>query len=264
MTTRFVRVRSKNFTADDLRRSIEVEGKAIVRLGSVTPTDQIFRRNPRNVTEINTVEAVNNSRNKLAMKECFAGREIPQATFSVINGEIIEHAEFPLVVKRVCGFQGRGMELINNREAWNTWLASHPNRDGWFVEKFYNYAREYRLHVARGEGIIMSWRKLRTSDATERWFFNSTNSSWVGPDHELFDRPSCWEAMQVAAINALESTGLDIGAVDIRVQSSHKRKPKFIVCEINSAPALGEMGIGIYRNTIKKLIATKRNESNNL
>lgn len=261
---RFARVRTKNFTANDLRKAIPIEGKAIVRLGSTTPTECIFKENPYNVVEVNTIDAINNSRNKLLMKKCFSKKEIPQAVYYTIDDILKKDVEFPIVIKRVFGFKGRGMQLINTREEWNSWLASHPDTTGWFVEKFYNYAKEYRLHVARGTGVIMSWRKLRKEDATERWFFNSSNSNWVNPEHELFDRPSCWDAMEKAAIDALETTGLDIGAVDIRVQSSEKKKPKFIVCEINSAPALGEIGIGIYKKTIKQLIIDKQNEAYNM
>jgi glutathione synthase/RimK-type ligase-like ATP-grasp enzyme len=63
--------------------------------------------------------------------------------------------------------------------------------------------------------------------------------------------------MEKAACNCVNSTGLDIGAVDIRVQSNTQRDPKFIVCEINSAPALGDLGIIKYKEVITKLINNK-------
>ena len=100
----------------------------------------------------------------------------------------------------------------------------------------------------------MEWRKLRKEDAKERWFFNSHNCNWVGPDHELFNRPSNWNEIVDSSIKALTSVGLDIGAIDVRIQSSKQKKPAYIICEVNSAPALGEQGVEIYEETIKKLL----------
>ena len=68
-----------------------------------------------------------------------------------------------------------------------------------------------------------------------------------------------------AACNCLEATGLDMGAVDIRVQSNregNRNSHRFIVCEINSAPALGQDGVVEYRKVIKKLIKIKTDENN--
>jgi glutathione synthase/RimK-type ligase-like ATP-grasp enzyme len=56
----------------------------------------------------------------------------------------------------------------------------------------------------------------------------------------------------------VETIGLDIGAVDIRVSSQDTRQ--FIVCEVNSAPALGEAGIDAYREQIRKVLIKKYNE----
>jgi glutathione synthase/RimK-type ligase-like ATP-grasp enzyme len=256
---RFARVRTANFTAKPLRKSILTDFKAIVRLGSLTKTERIFGRIP-GIIEINTIDAIQNSRSKLRMKECFKQLKVPQAEWwdSIqALGQDTNNLPYPLVVKRVFGFQGRGMELINNQKELNAWINKHRNFDGWYFEKFYNYAREYRLHVAKDIGVFLSWRKLRTKDAKERWFFNSINSNWVGEDHKLFDRPRCWKEMEKAACNCVNSTGLDIGAVDIRVQSNTQRDPKFIVCEINSAPALGDLGIIKYKEVITKLINNK-------
>ena len=259
---RFARIRTRNFTAQPLRKAILTDHKAVVRLGSTTPTTRIFP-NTTGIVEINTVDAIQNSRSKLRMKNCFEKEKIPQADWWCnLNGVNLIELPYPMVVKRVFGFQGHGMQLLNDYKELNSWIDQHPHWDidGWFFEKFYNYAREYRLHVAKDIGVFLSWRKLRTKDAKERWFFNSINSNWVGEDHELFDRPKPWKLMEKAAIDCLKATGLDIGAVDIRVQSNDKDNPSFIVCEINSAPALGDYGIEQYKEVIKKLINNKANE----
>lgn len=257
----FVKIRTKNPSASSLRKSIPTKKRAVVRLGSLTPTIRVFP-NHRDVIEINTPEAIENSRSKLKMKECFSKLDVPQASWSTFDTIDPNTIEFPIVIKRVYGFKGRGMELIEDRDQFNDWSRTHTNKDGWYIEKFHNYAREYRLHVAKDIGVFMSWRKLRKSEATERWFFNSSNCNWVNPEHELFDTPRCWDEMCKHAINALEATGLDIGAVDVRVQSNEVDNPRFIVCEINSAPALGTMGIEKYKEIITKLINNKDGKNN--
>ncbi len=251
---KFAKIRTSNFSAKPLRKSVLADRPVIVRLGSLTPTAKIFPTQ-RDIMEINTIEAIENSRNKLRMKDCFNNQKIPQAEWWTFDKEIKgSKLPYPIVIKRICGFQGRGMELIEDNDTFVNWMRTHRDLSGWFIEKFYNYAREYRLHVASGIGVFMSWRKLRTSAATERWFFNSANSVWVGPENELFDKPSCWNKLEKAATDCLTATGLDIGAVDIRVQSKNSH---FIVCEINSAPALGNYGIEKYKEVIKQLIVNK-------
>jgi hypothetical protein len=129
----------------------------------------------------------------------------------------------------------------------------------YIFEKYYNYAREYRLHVTKDENFL-SWRKLRKSDAKDRWYFNSDNCVWISEDNPSFDKPVNWEEIQKHAILACKSVGLDICAVDIRVQSSldddsGKRKNcDFIILETNSAPSLGKIGTESYYKQILKLI----------
>jgi glutathione synthase/RimK-type ligase-like ATP-grasp enzyme len=227
-------------------------------MGSTTPKNRVYTTN--DVVEINTVESIENSRSKLRMKECFSKRDIPQAEwFENTHDNLfnIDKFPYPIVVKRVFGFKGKGMQLLNDAGELKAWLQAHKDLSGWYFEKFYNYAREYRLHVAEGIGVFMSWRKLRTKESDQRWFFNSSNCNWVGEDHELFDKPSCWNQIEENAMKCLLATGLSIGAVDVRVQSSKEKNPKFIVCEVNSAPALGEFGVQKYKETLLKIVEKK-------
>jgi glutathione synthase/RimK-type ligase-like ATP-grasp enzyme len=244
-------IRTKNPSAAPLRRSIFVNKRAIVRLGSRTPSRQIYPT--QSFVEVNTVESIENSRDKLRMKECFSRYDVKQAEWLTLDqAPITRMADFPYVGKQIIGFKGHGMQLIENDDQLRTFLRTHNN--SYFIEKFYNYAREYRIH-ATSDHSFLSWRKLRRADAEQRWFFNSTNCNWVGEDHELFQRPNNWDELCNAAVMAVRSVGLDIGAVDIRVQS--RNNPDYIVCEVNSAPQLGEIGIEHYRREITNIINNK-------
>jgi len=270
---RSVRIRTKNFSANPLRKTIFTDKRVIVRLGSITPTQKIFpaafaKKLP--IHEINTVDAIQNSRSKLLMKDCFTNSKIPQAQWWKImvdkeekhgvyfydSGDedlYVNDLPYPILIKRIFGFKGRGMIKVNNKNELSDWLKEHINLDGWYIERYMNYAREYRLHCTQKE-VFMVWRKLRIKDTKKRWFFNSSNCNWVGEKHKLFNKPSNWEEIKKASINALKSVGLDLGAIDVRVQSNKKKFPKFIICEVNSAPALGKQGIEKYNQIIKKLI----------
>jgi glutathione synthase/RimK-type ligase-like ATP-grasp enzyme len=244
-------IRTKNPSAAPLRRSIFVNKRAIVRLGSRTPSRQIYPT--QSFVEVNTIESIENSRDKLRMKECFSRYDVKQAEWLTLDqAPITRMADFPYVGKQIIGFKGHGMQLIENDDQLRTFLRTHNN--SYFIEKFYNYAREYRIH-ATSDHSFLSWRKLRRADAEQRWFFNSTNCNWVGEDHELFQRPNNWDELCNAAVMAVRSVGLDIGAVDIRVQS--RNNPDYIVCEVNSAPQLGEIGIEHYRREITNIINNK-------
>ena len=48
------------------------------------------------------------------------------------------------------------------------------------------------------------------------------------------------------------AVGLDICAVDVKVQTSKYKNPKFIILETNSAPALGEIGVQLYLEQLRK------------
>jgi len=133
---------------------------------------------------------------------------------------------------------------------------------GYYFEEYFNGAREYRLHVTE-DGCFLAWRKLRKDDAKERWYFNSDNCIWAGESNDSFDKPVNWNEITEHCVNALKAVGLNIGAIDVRVESSSdsngkKRKTcKFIVLETNSAPALGEVGSEAYFKEIKRLINKK-------
>lgn len=263
-TQRTVRIRTKNPSSNPLRKAILVPFNAVCRLGSRTPTNEVFPRGGR-VIECNTVESIENSRDKLRMKACFERGNVTQArwyhgSFGDIQAikrhfSINKTEDYQLVGKAICGFQGKGMVLINNDTELTDFCRTHTPQN-FFIELFYNYGREYRLHTTQDE-VFLSWRKLRTNDAEERWFFNSHNCHWVGEGNQLFNKPSNWDELCSEAIKVAKSTGLDIGAVDIRVSSQDTHQ--FIVCEINSGPALGSDGIEKYREIIRKVLINKAN-----
>jgi glutathione synthase/RimK-type ligase-like ATP-grasp enzyme len=267
---KFVSVRSRHPSHSVIRRKIETDHNVVFRLGSTTPTSEVFKT-AKNVVEINTVQAITNSANKLLMKRKFS--EAGVLTADWWNAESLENwaaDKFPIVVKHIFGSRNNGNTLIKTPEELNAWLNKKSNTQltQYIVERFYNYNREYRLHVT-ADGCFYTCRKMLKSDtpAEKRWFRNDSNSTWILEENENFDKPSNWTAIVAECVKALNAVGLDVGAIDLRVQSREDQKgnnkkvirkdPKFIVIEINSAPSFGELTAVKYLDVIPKIIKSK-------
>lgn len=251
--------------------------RVIVRFGSSTETNKYnVKGKPQIAVEINKVEAIRNSANKLLMKQCFTNNLVKTADWwTTVNGvsfvpfgTVLANCQrnelpYPIVAKHIYGSRGTGNTLINNQEELEQWLQG-KTISNYIFEKFYNYSREYRLHVTRN-GCFYTCRKMIKNDTPDdkRWFRNDQNSVWVLEQNEFFDKPTNWKEIEEHCVQALLSVGLDVGAVDLRVQSatskdgSLRKNPEFIVIEINSAPSFGEITAQKYIEILPELIHSK-------
>lgn len=271
------RVRTKNHTANDLRPDSQnlplFPFKSVIRLGSTTTLrDDITSGGSR--IECNTVQAVKNSSNKLVMKHLFNEFNINQAKGFILDGKVLknmftnetvnfgdeESIKFPLLAKKVYGSKARGMVKLDDKAAYDEFIQGQTN--GYYFEEFKNYAREYRLHISKN-GCFYTCRKVRKNESEIRWFFNNDTCNWLLETNENFDKPVNWDEIVKQSVNALKAVKLDVGAVDVRIQSAKtpkgkKRKdPSFIICEINSAPSFGEVTLTKYVEEIPKILNEK-------
>lgn len=276
-------IRSRHPSHNNLRTKLPHKSKrAIVRLGST-----FVSRFPANsLVEINSVQAVQTSSDKLLMKLAFTKGKTRTAVWFTLSkdgksaisqnpdnlGKSVNFADlpYPIVIKSRLGSRNRGNFLLNKQSELETFLKNRGSFDRYIIEKFYNFNREYRLHVTKN-GCFYTCRKVLKSDTPdkERWYRNDSNSSWLLETNANFDKPVNWKEIEAECVKALTSVGLDIGACDVRVQSTKDQKgvtrknPDFIIIEINSAPAFGDLTETHYINTINNLIDTKINESKN-
>jgi D-alanine-D-alanine ligase-like ATP-grasp enzyme len=223
--------------------------------------------------EVNTVEAINNSKDKLRMKNCFQAGEVKTALWiagttpdAVIAWANTENIGYPIVAKHRFGSRGRGNTLVKTAEALKAWLVG-KNLNSYIFEKFYNYNREYRLHVTE-EGCFYTCRKMLKEDTPEdkRWFRNDSNCTWFMEANPGFDRPTNWDNIVTECVKSLKAVGLDFGACDLRVQSAKTEKgkvrevPDFIIVEINSAPSFGDVTLERYLEQLPIIINRKINK----
>lgn len=260
-------VRSRNKSCQPLK-DIIVPRRTILRLGSTTSTESIARHNgtkPSKYTEINTAEACSISGNKILMKEHFTRAKINTAPWFQFsdkgldaNTQKIKHylkKWKTLIVKHKYSSKGNGIYLIKDIEEfiklWNEIFCQSYNN--YIIEKYYSYSREYRIHITE-DGYFLADRKMLKNDAEVRWHRHAENSVWIKEENPQFNKPNNWDDIVKDCVAALEAVHLDIGAVDVKVQSSKELTPKWIILEINSAPALGEDSIIRYKEVLNLLI----------
>lgn len=216
--------------------------------------------------EINTADACANSADKILMKARFTRAKVckaPWFTFSEhgleANYQKVKHylkKWKTLIIKHKHSSKGNGIYLIQTIEDFDNFVKETNNLQfykSYIIEKYYTYSKEYRIHVTK-DGYFLTDRKMLKNDAEVRWHRHANNSVWINEENELFDKPVNWDDIVDDCKNALRAVGLDIGAVDVKVQTSKKEYPKWIILEINSAPALGEESIVRYRDKIIEII----------
>ena len=244
-----LKIRSRHPSHDGLRRVVKTPHRAVLRLGSTTVIDG-------DMIEINTIDSIKKSSDKKLMKQAFREYDVPCAIEYSLNDDF----DFPVAVKNRWGSRGSGNHLIKTKDLLDSFVESH-DMENYIIEKFYSYNREYRLHISSRDGGICFYtcRKMLKTDTPEkeRWYRNNSNSVWIMEDNPSFDKPNNWDDIVEQSANALSSVGLDIGAIDVRVQSSDKDEPKFIILETNSAPSFGDITLLKYKEELPLLINYK-------
>lgn len=248
----------------------------MVRLGSTTILLDAVSRGGNRV-ECNTVEAVKKSADKLLMKTAFSNAQVKTASWYIYNGDLrqfiskardVENATaetlpYPIVAKHIRGSRGEGNTLIKTAQEMTSWLVGKTSAN-YIFEKFYSYNREYRLHITK-DGCFYTCRKVLKEDTPneDRWKRNDSNCNWLVEDNTSFDKPSNWTAIVAECVKALNAVGLDVGAFDVKVQSTTDSRgrtrtaPEFIILESNSAPSFGEITLEKYLQEIPKILKAK-------
>lgn len=250
--------------------------RSVIRFGSSTELDDTIANGGKRI-EINTVNAIKNSSNKLLMKQCFDKKDVRTAVWTQSQNvdHIIEDlsknleegdALYPIVAKNHYGSKGTGNHLLNSTKELTEFLQKN-NPSHYIFEKYYNYNKEYRLHITK-EGCFYACRKMLKQDTpdNEKWHRHDSNSVWILEENPNFDKPTSWDIIIEHSVKALNAVGLDIGAVDVRVQNNTlgNGKPRenvdFIIVEINSAPSFGDITLQKYIEELPKILNNKINE----
>ena len=264
------KIRSRHPSHSPLRKMLKLlPFRSVVRLGSTTNVaDSVSNGGSR--VECNTITAIRNSADKLLMKQCFQRAGVVTSKWTECGhfNDFQADEGFPLVIKRRNSSRGRGIYLIKSLDELSSWCDSRPLsvQDNYIMERFYTYSREYRLHVSK-DGCFYTNRKMLREDVPDnkRWYRNDSNCVWILEDNSKFDKPVNWNTIISECVKALKSVGLDVGACDVKVQSSRdkdgalRENPEFIVIEINSAPSFADGTLTRYLDVIPKILTDKKN-----
>lgn len=232
----FLNIRSRHPSHNILRRRVLVPDgiSAVLRLGSTTEVDANI--------QLNTVESIRNSADKLKMKQLFLDAGVSSPIFYTVDN-VHEHSfDAPLLAKRSFRSRGAGMQKLDTVEQLDAFLAENINDNRYnklnpyYFERFYNYTKEYRIHVSCCGGYFYANRKMLKEDADERWFRNSKNSVWMLESNPLFDKPETWDVIVEDCQRAREALGLTICGFDVKVN----KKGNHMILEANSACSFGD------------------------
>src|SRR5690554_2072504 len=159
------------------------------------------------------------------MKEAFTSAGIKTAEWAVLSQDLLneenEHRwnTYPAIIKHKNSCRGEGIYYIEEEvDLFDFIQENQPNLRNYIIEKYYKYVKEYRLHV-NASGCFYACRKMIKRDAEERWHRHDNNSVWILPENELFDRPDNFDEIVDECVKAMNSVGLDMCAIDVKVQS---------------------------------------------
>lgn len=271
---RQLRVFSRHPSHNVLRKTkLLLPSLTLIRLGSTTSGNRGYN------CEINSIKGVQNSANKLLMKQCFTKAGVKTAPWFKVDNEmayeqipndvkggkpdgvgyLFKELPFPIVAKGLMGSRGRLNYLLHDIKEFNEWMKE-KNLSNFIFERYMNFAREYRLHVTE-EGCFYTCRKMLRTDCPdkERWHRHEDNCVWITENNEAFDKPKSWNAIIADCVKGLKAVGLDVCSFDVKVTSNRDKNGKevkendWILLECNSASRFGDITAHKYIEQIPKI-----------
>ncbi|UZT29490.1 hypothetical protein [Pseudomonas phage vB_PseudoP-SA22] len=159
------------------------------------------------------------------------------------------------------GHSGRGIHLVCSINDAEVTAIDNLRRQGHYPVHIYGHTHipevitraqlftqgivgkrtEFRVHVIRGEAVLLQVKLRRRADGEEdngNSIVRNVAGGWVYGVNDAADREGAEQALSAAA-EAIQVAGLDFGAVDIIFQHATGRA---FVLEINTAPGLDAEG----------------------
>ncbi len=283
------RLLSKHATHDILRPENKnlplIKFKSVIRFGSTTEVDDSVAKGGDRI-EINTVEAVKNSMDKLNMKNEFTKAGVKTADWFILDGKQFEQVTskngklnytntsidklpYPIVSKHRLGSRGTGNRLHKTAAELTSWLKG-KDTSNYVFERFYSYGMEFRLHVTEA-GYFYTCRKALKKNAPKdrRWRRHDDDTVWFVEANPSFKKPNSWNDIVKECVKALKAVGGDVLSFDVKVQKPTDKKGKarkfqeFFILECNSASGMDNIKGKVsqcaqaYINELPKLLERK-------
>lgn len=211
------------------------QDKLVINWGSSAPIEEVVKCNI-----LNSPHAIRKAVNKLqAFKTLSEGVDIPEWTESQQEAcKWLEDGCTVVARTVVEGFGGEGIVLVENGAE----LPVAP-----LYTKYIPKTEEYRVHVFKDEAFFVQRkaRKKEVPDAQVNWKIRNLAGGFIFANQDV-DVPN--EAKE-AAVKAVKLLGLDFGAVDI---IWNKKRDKYYILEINTAPGLAGSTLEKYAEQFRK------------
>lgn len=239
-----LRVFSPNKSCAPLR-DLLLSKRVLLRLGSTTPLVSRFK-----YIELNSIEGVRISANKILMKTAFDKANINHSEWicskniNIIKDFVKTHKI--VIAKHYHSSKGEGIYYIDSNNILDEFLQNHPDIHNYVFEKYYFFPNEYRLHVDVKHGCFYACKKVLLEEANIEWHKHANNSKFVLVRNED-NIPDCWKDIIIACQKAMIEMSLNIACFDILCCNND-----FIIVESNTAPSLADFGITYYSNHIQK------------
>ena len=207
----------------------------LVRMGGVMDY-------PDYKVQINSIQGTLNCIDKLRSKEILRGAGLPTLDF------FDKPIDFPFVMKGRNRSRGSSVFMVENMgefEAYKKIL-----RYGFYVEPYFSYTSEYRLHCTNKE-VFFAVKKKKDEGRENDLFINADNHT----NHRDFLKPRLWEDIKKASVKAVKQQGLEIACVDIGYSSEGNHK--LVIHEHNNSPELRTNTFNAYVEALDNLIKEK-------
>lgn len=187
--------------------------------------------------ELNTLEAVKRTTNKLEM-------------LTVLKAASIPTPEFGTSPEQSADFKDRSGNFYIRSKAGVVRYGSdyNPTTDQYYSKPIKFKRREYRVHVFNGK-VIGLYEKIPNDPNPENRpkLFKSETCRFVRSNPEI---SRVDPAAQQICIDAVRALGLLFGGVDL----IRDKNGQFFITEVNSAPGLNSQMLERYVNEIKSYI----------
>ena len=187
--------------------------------------------NTRSVKELNSLESVKRTVDKLQMLNILQSSGIPTPDFNT-DSSLIDNFK-----------DETGNVYIRSKDGVVRYASDYCSvRDSYYSKPIPLKRREYRVHVFNGKVIGIYEKVPLTQDRPA--LFKSDTCKFVRCDPHISRVDQNAQAICIQAVNSL---GLLCGGVDL-IRDKNKN---FFVCEVNSAPGLNSCNIQRWVDEIK-------------
>lgn len=188
----------------------------------------------------NQPEAVRVASNKeqafVAMER--SGVTIPKFT---TDKAVARNWDTSVVVRRLLNsYAGRGIEVVDTE--------CHELPDAPLYTEYVPKTDEYRVHVMRDNAFFVQRKARSYACDNPNWQIRNHDNGFVFAHNENRPIP---DDVVTQAVKAVDSIGLDFGAVDV---VWNKRREKAYVLEVNTAPGLTGETITKYASQIGRYL----------